>query len=75
MRSLRAIEGAAAAEMAVLTVTQARQAFHLTEADFKKGVAAGAIKARRGARGARTVLRAHVEAWARRLHEDGGDAA
>jgi hypothetical protein len=61
---------AAAAHSPVLTLAEARTLFRLSEDDLKAGVEAGALKIRRGARGARTVLRAHVEAWAHRLHDD-----
>jgi hypothetical protein len=69
-RLAAALDRVAAASAPVLSLAEARAQFKLSERDLKKGADAGAIMIRRGARGARTVLRAHVAAWAAKLYED-----
>ena len=70
-----ALDRVAAAQAHVLSLAEARAQFRLSEKDLKAGADAGAITIRRGARGARTVLRAHVAAWAETLYGGGNTCA
>lgn len=67
-RAADALAVMAAASSPVLSLAEARRLFKLSERDIKNGCACGALAVRRGARGAKTLLRTHLEQWVRALH-------